>query len=86
MNTHLINTMTGNQTKIIGSSKVNFDNWMDWRKTRARIPNNTKAHQAAKACCEELGLVLNKDYIARYGEVRFASKDGLAYFVLNWNY
>jgi|TARA_B100001093_G_C26832783_1_gene1016891 hypothetical protein len=78
--------MTGNQTKLIGSTKVNFDNWMEWRSIRVKLPSNSEAQLQASHTCDEIGLIVNKDYIARFGEVRFASKDSLAFFMMNWRY
>lgn len=67
-----------------GTSEVDFDKWMSWRSLRVKLPTTTKAQNTAIAVCSEIGLKLNKDYIARYGEVRFASKDSLAFFMMNW--
>lgn len=78
--------MTGNQTSIIGSSKVDFDNWMEWRTIRVKIATSSEAQWQARHTCDEIGLIVNKDYIARYGEVRFATKDALAFFMMNWKY
>jgi hypothetical protein len=78
--------MTGNQTSIIGSTKIDFDNWMEWRTIRVKIPTTSEAQSTARAVCEEIGLVVNKDYIAKFGEVRFATKDSLAFFMMNWRY
>lgn len=78
--------MTGNQTKLIGSTKVDFDNWMEWRSIRVKLPSNSEAQAQASHTCDEIGLIVNKDYIARFGEVRFASKDSLAFFMMNWRY
>ena len=86
MNTPLTYTMTDNQTSIIGSTKVDFDNWMAWRPIRVKIPNTSEAQSTARAVCDEIGLVVNKDYITRYGEVRFATKDSLAFFMMNWRH
>jgi hypothetical protein len=79
--------MTGNQTSsLIESNKVDFDNWMTWRSIRVKIPTSSEAQWQARHTCDEIGLVVNKDYIARYGEVRFATKDALAFFMMNWKY
>ena len=78
--------MTGNQTSIIGSTKIDFDNWMEWRTIRVKIPTTSEAQSTARAVCEEIGLVVNKDYIAKFGEVGFATKDSLAFFMMNWRY
>jgi hypothetical protein len=40
----------------------------------------------ARLTCDEIGLIVNKDYIAKYGEVRFATKDSLAFFMMNWRH
>jgi len=73
-----------NWTDWQSSSNVDFDNWMDWRSLRVKLPKSPQAQKTAIAVCSEIGLQLNKDYIARYGEVRFASKDSLAFFMMNW--
>lgn len=78
--------MTDKSELLIGSTKVDFDNWMSWRSIRVKLPKGAEALTMARHTCEEIGLIVNKDYIAKYGEVRFATKDSLAFFMMNWRY
>jgi hypothetical protein len=76
--------MTDRLNTLIESTKVDFDNWMEWRNIRVKLPKNSEAQWQARATADEIGLVVNKDYIASFGEVRFATKDALAFFMMNW--
>lgn len=78
--------MTGKSNSLIGSTKVDFDNWMLWRSIRVKLPKGAEALTMARLTCDEIGLIVNKDYIAKYGEVRFATKDSLAFFMMNWRH
>tara|TARA_B100000424_G_C22670804_1_gene368225 strand:+ start:150 stop:404 length:255 start_codon:yes stop_codon:yes gene_type:complete len=77
------------------TNKEVFDKWLQWRERTIKLPlmytqsgnvpvRRSKPTKDVRDLCDGIGLRENLDYIFRNNEMRFATREHLAFFKLNY--